>query len=431
MNMPLAYNPRILLTDDNAVNLKLLRAHLGQQYHLLLEAASGDECLATLNRQNVDLLLLDMNMPGVSGFDVLQSIPKLAKAARPRVMIVSADHSPETVAKAFKAGADDYLATPYSQEELLARVQTQLALKRRSQYLEDLVAVRTRELSDTNQRLQQTLHQLLQAEKMASLGQLSAGIAHEINNPIAYINSNLQMLANYCGDFEQLAQAYMGIPENFSDDPRWLQAKELENKNNFRFLFGDAKQLLQESLTGVTRVTQIVHDLRVFSHPEQQSWQTVGINACIESALNIANNEIKYKANVIKNYGEIPAIQCVVPQINQVLVNLLVNAAQAIDDFGEIKITTSHTVNNQAIIEIEDNGQGIANLNLDKIYDPFFTTKPVGEGTGLGLSVSYGIIQSHNGSIAVETDEGKGSKFIITLPIKQKEKSPSPAQSAH
>lgn len=431
MNMPLAHSPRILFTDDNPVNLTLLRGHLRPHYPLLHEASSGKSCLNILKEQPIDLLLLDMNMPEVNGFDVLAAIPKLPKSAQPRVMIVSADHSPDTVAKAFKAGADDYLATPYSEEELLARVQSQLALRRRSQYLEDLVAVRTKELSDTNQRLQQTLHQLLQAEKMASLGQLSAGIAHEINNPIAYINSNLQTLASYCGDFERLAKGYMAIPETFSDDPRWLSAKRNEQQNDFIFLFGDVKTLLQESLTGVNRVTQIVHDLRVFSHPEQQSWQTVGINACIESALNIASNEIKYKANVIKNYGDLPAIECVVPQINQVLVNLLVNAAHAITDIGEIKITTSQSSSNQITVEIEDNGHGIANLNLDKIYDPFFTTKPVGEGTGLGLSVSYGIIQSHHGSIAVETDEGRGSKFIITLPIKQKEKSPNRAKEPY
>lgn len=417
--MPLVYTPRILFTDDNPVNTQLLHGILSAHYPVLSEANSGKDCIKILGNQCVDLLLLDMNMPEINGLDVLEFIPKLPKIHQPRVMIVSADHSPSTVAQAFKAGADDYLATPYSEEELLARVQTQLALRRRAQYLEDLVALRTRELSDSNQRLQQTLQQLLQAEKMASLGQLSAGIAHEINNPMAYLNSNLQSLSSYCDDYERLASALLALPENFSGDPRWQALKTIEKNTQFHQLINDTKSLLQESLTGINRVNQIVHDLRVFSHPEQQHWQTISLNDCIESALNIASNEIKYKAKVIKHFGDLPKVQCLVTQINQVLVNLFVNAAQAIDDFGEIRISTWRNENNQAVIEIEDNGHGIANQNLDKIYDPFFTTKPVGEGTGLGLSVSYGIIQNHNGHIAVETDHGRGTKFIITLPLVQ------------
>jgi len=419
MSLPLAYSPRILFTDDNPVNLKLIRSILAQHYHQISQAQSGRECLQLLREQPIDLLLLDMNMPEVSGMDVLAAIPRLPRNRQPRVMIVSADHTPDTVAQAFQAGADDYLTTPYSKEELLARVQTQVALRRRAQYLEDLVSVRTQELSETNQRLQQTHHQLIQAEKMASLGQLSAGIAHEINNPIAYINSNLQTLANYCRDFEQLLHAFTALPDTLSVEEDWQQARQMAKTIDYKFLLQDANSLLRESLTGVERVTQIVNDLRIFSHPEQMAWQTVNINSCIESALNIAKNEIKYKANVVKDFGEVPSIECVIPQINQVLVNLLVNAAHAIENFGEIKITTGTDQCNNAMITIADNGRGIPAANLDKIYDPFFTTKPVGEGTGLGLSVSYGIIQSHNGKIAVETEEGKGTKFIISLPIQQ------------
>lgn len=422
MNLPLVYSPRILLTDDNPVNLQLLRASLSGRYQQVTEANTGSECLSLLGSQNIDLLLLDMNMPEINGFDVLKSIPELPKNQQPRVMIVSADHSPDTVGKAFQAGADDYLATPYSQEELLARVQTQLALRRRSKYLEDLVSMRTHELSETNQRLQQTSNQLLQAEKMASLGQLSAGIAHEINNPIAYINSNLQLLVNYCDDIDGIVQACMETPNSPDDDAQSQIKNKADKFINYQFLIDNTKTLLQESLTGVDRVSLIVQDLRTFSHPEQQTWQLTDINTCIESALNITTNEIKYKATVVKDFADVPAIECVAPQINQVLVNLLMNAAQAIDEHGEIRIATFCDNDQRATIEIEDNGHGINAQCLDKIYDPFFTTKPVGEGTGLGLSVSYGIIQSHNGHIAVDSEIGRGTKFTISLPLKQKSK---------
>ncbi|WP_317930391.1 sensor histidine kinase [Halioxenophilus sp. WMMB6] len=417
MNPPQAQSPRILVTDDSPVNQLLIQSILSPIYSQVIQAENGASCLATMSEQNIDLLLLDMNMPEISGMDVLKQIPKLPRNRQPRVLVVSSDNRPDTVAAAFQQGADDYLTTPFSREELLARVQTQLALRRRAQYLEELVTSRTRELSETNQRLKQTHHQLMQAEKMASLGQLSAGIAHEINNPIAYINSNLQTLALYCSDFAQLFSAFVQLPDDLADSKAWLDARQQLQKQDYNFLVDDAKQLVAESLTGVERVTQIINDLKVFSHPEQNAWQPGDINACIVSALNIAGNQLKYKARVTKNFSMLPMVECVMPQINQVLVNLLVNAAQAIEEYGDITITTEQTNANEITITITDSGSGIPKSVLDRIYDPFFTTKPVGEGTGLGLAVSYGIIQNHQGTITANSKKGEGTTFTITLPI--------------
>lgn len=411
------HSPRILVTDDNPVNLTLICKTLGNRYPNVLQTSDGKSCLEYLNQHAVDLLLLDMNMPEMNGLEVLQAIPSLPGNRQPRVMVVSADHSPETVARAFKQGAADYLTTPFSNEEMLARVQTQLSLRRRSQYLEELVSSRTRELQEANEQIKQTHKQLMQAEKMASLGQLAAGIAHEINNPSAFISSNLQTLNDYFADLDTGLATLMKLAANPNDPDIVTTARALIEKSNFPYLIADAKALLSESLTGVGRVKMIVDDLKTFSHPEQENWQATDLNGVINSALNIAASEIKYKAEVDKQLMRLPEVQCIAPQISQVLVNLLVNAAQAIPEFGIIWVTSRTAGPHHVEIIVSDNGSGIATEIIDRIYDPFFTTKPVGDGTGLGLSVSYGIIQNHQGTIVCTEREGGGTQFTITLPI--------------
>lgn len=411
---------RILITDDNLINLGILNKILLRDFSHIEKALDGEQCLAKLKEKSFDLLLLDMNMPTLSGMEVIKAISTFPRNRQPRIMVVSADHSPETVANAFQLGADDYLKAPYSKEELLARVTAQLSLRSRSQYLEGLVNRRTRELTETNQQLQETHSQLMQAEKMASLGQLAAGVAHEINNPLAYVNSNLQTLEEYCGDINELMDAYTAIKSGNNANKTSTTAKELLKKINPEFLLEDTRQILQESQLGIKRVKIIVDDLKTFSHPEQKVWQEADINHSLESAMNIANNTLKYKANVRKYLNAIPSVECILPQLNQVFVNLLVNAAQSIEGFGEITIETKQPANtNYVEIKIKDTGAGIEKENQTKIFDPFYTTKPVGEGTGLGLSVSYGIIQAHNGSIHVDSDFGKGTTFTISLPIKR------------
>ncbi|MCE2027570.1 hybrid sensor histidine kinase/response regulator [Sessilibacter corallicola] len=410
---------RILITDDNLINLGILNKILSSEFSQIEKAHDGEQCLAAVQQKSFDLLLLDMNMPNLSGMEVIEAIAKLPRNRQPRIMVVSADHSPETVANAFLLGADDYLKTPYSKEELLARVTTQLALRSRSQYLEELVNRRTRELTETNQRLKETHSQLMQAEKMASLGQLAAGVAHEINNPLAYVNSNLQMLDDYCKDIGALIQAYSELLVDKKDDKSFENIAQLTRKINPEFLFEDINQILHESLSGVKRVKKIVNDLKTFSHPEQKIWQQTDINQSLDSAINIANSTLKYKARINKEIEDLPPIDCIAPQINQVFVNLLVNAAQSIQDRGEITIVTQ-ALNNESIqVKIADTGIGIDKENQSKIFDPFYTTKPVGEGTGLGLSVSYGIIQAHNGTIKVDSKKGEGTTFTITLPIQR------------
>lgn len=408
----------ILLVDDNAINRRLVRYILSNDYDEVQEAADGDECLAALAQHTFDLVLLDLNMPRKSGFEVLKELQTASNSRSPSIIVLSADNDPETISHSFQLGAADYLTTPFNRDELLARVRTHLALHNREQHLEERVQKRTAALMETNQRLKETTKQLVQAEKMASLGQLAAGVAHEINNPVGYINSNLDTLKAYIKDLLELIDVYRAMEDEPTNDSRAQTARECRQRLDLDFLQEDIQHLINESLQGVSHVKQIVSDLKGFAHPEEKEWQTVDLNEVIDSTLNIVNNELKYKTEVVKQYGDIPHLKCITPQIKQVVLNLLVNAGQAIDGQGRITIKTGVDSNKQnVLIHIEDTGQGIDEKIQQKIFDPFFTTKPVGQGTGLGLSVSYGIIQSHRGNISVSSEKGKGSRFTLTLPL--------------
>lgn len=289
--------------------------------------------------------------------------------------------------------------------------------------LEELVTTRTEELAlrlsqmtEINNRLEETRNQLLQSEKMASIGQLAAGVAHEINNPIGFVNSNLGTLKVYIdGLFEIVAvcEAVAVASANSSDLER---IRGVKASNDFDYLKTDIFQLLAESNEGLQRVKHIVQDLKDFSRPGDSNWQWADLHAGLDSTLNIVWNELKYKCTVIKDFGELPEIYCMPSQLNQVFMNLLVNAAHAILEKGEINIRSGRQ-GAEVFVAISDTGKGISSENLSRIYDPFFTTKPVGEGTGLGLSITYGIVQKHQGRIEVASEPGKGTTFTVWLPI--------------
>lgn len=240
--------------------------------------------------------------------------------------------------------------------------------------------------------------QLMQSARMASIGELSAGVAHEINNPISFVISNIHVLKKY----------FLTIKEFFP------QLNAADNKN-IAAILTDSENILVESLEGLERISAIVADLKAFSHADQGIVENVDINRCIESSLKIIKNELKYKCTLKKNYAELPLLAGLPLQLNQVFLNILVNATQAIPEQGEITITTS-CVEEKIIIAIRDTGVGIPVENLNKLFSPFFTTKPVGQGTGLGLSVSYGIVKKHGGHIEVKSTVGEGTTFIIYLP---------------
>ena len=271
-------------------------------------------------------------------------------------------------------------------------------------------------------KLQEAQSQLLQSEKMASIGQLAAGVAHEINNPVGYVASNLGSLGKYIKDLFTVLDAYEAAEPLLAAHPETLAAiRAVKEQADVGFLKQDIEELVGESQEGVKRVKQIVQDLKDFSHVDQSEWQWADLHKGLDSTLNVARNEIKYKADVVKNYSDIPQVECLASQINQVFMNLMVNAAHAIEDRGVITVNTGQT-GHEVWVEVRDNGKGIPEENLKRIFDPFFTTKPVGKGTGLGLSLAYGIIQKHNGRIEVESEVGKGTCFRIWLPVERANK---------
>lgn len=315
--------------------------------------------------------------------------------------------------------------------DITSQKQAETALARSNEQLEEEVEKRTQELIKINRtlefeknqqlllnsQLKETQSHLVQSEKMASIGQLAAGVAHEINNPIGYINSNLTSLKNYIDNLLALVAVYEKAEATNSDTGQLEEISTFKQKIDLEFLKTDVLDLLEESHEGATRVKQIVQNLKDFSHlGSDDDWQWSDLHVGIETTLNIVNNEIKYKAKVVKEYGDLPEVKCLPHQLNQVFMNLLVNAAHSIESEGIITVRTG-TENDLAWVEISDTGKGIAPEHLNKIFDPFFTTKPVGKGTGLGLSVSYSIIQRHQGEIQLNSRLGQGTTFRIVLPI--------------
>ena len=265
-----------------------------------------------------------------------------------------------------------------------------------------------------NRKLEEAQSQLLQSEKMASIGQLAAGIAHEINNPVGFVNSNIGTLSGYVASLLKMLEAYQQEESNMSPERRDVLAK-LREKLDIAYLSNDVSGLLQESFDGLQRVRRIVTDLKDFSHVDVTEFQSANLEKGLDSTLNVVWNELKYKAVVIKEYAGVPEIECLPSQLNQVFMNLLVNAAQAIAEHGRITVRTAF--NEKDIrVEIEDTGSGISPEHLSRIFEPFFTTKPVGKGTGLGLSLAYGIVKKHGGKIEVSSKKGVGSLFRVILP---------------
>jgi PAS domain S-box-containing protein len=301
------------------------------------------------------------------------------------------------------------------------------ALNKRLQETSDEIKVKNEELEYTLKQLKDTQAQILQAEKMASVGQLAAGIAHEINNPTGFVSSNLKTLVDYLNDINRLIKEYRMLITDLTDNDaedkitsstkkRLDQISGIETEIDLDFIMNDVLDLINDCREGTKRIKKIVLDLKDFAHPGEDKLQATDINKGIESTLNVVWNELKYKATVTKEYGDLPVVKCYPQQLNQVFMNIFVNAAQAIEKRGEIRIST-RADNGSVEVRIRDTGVGIPKENISKIFDPFFTTKEVGKGTGLGMNIVYNIIKKHNGTIDVESEVGKGTTFIIKIPV--------------
>jgi two-component system, NtrC family, sensor kinase len=285
---------------------------------------------------------------------------------------------------------------------------------------EDALEQKNRELQQAYTELKTAQSQILQQEKMASIGQLAAGVAHEINNPMGFIMSNINTLHKYVAKISEFIKAQSGALEECAGGiggPDLLKRIE-EKKRSLKidYITEDIENLIRESLDGADRVKKIVQDLKSFSRVDEAEYKLADINAGLESTINIVSNELKYKVTLIKEYGNIPQTKCRPGQLNQVFMNFLVNAAQAIEKHGEIRVRTWQE-DARINIAISDTGCGIPEDIRRRIFEPFFTTKEVGKGTGLGLSIAYDIIKKHNGEITVDSAVGKGTTFTIRIPV--------------
>jgi len=283
--------------------------------------------------------------------------------------------------------------------------------------LHDVSAWRTSE--DELRRVQT---RMLQTEKLASIGQLAAGVAHEINNPLSYVYSNLHTLRDYVTGLLRVVGAYEEVERRLpTEGAAWDSLHVVKSGIDIDHVRSDVIDLLSESQEGIQRVKKIVQDLKEFSHADSDDkWVFVDLHKGLDSTLNIAKNEFKYKATIEKDYGCLPPVECVMSQINQVFMNILINAGQAITENGIVRIATG-VAGDEVWIDISDNGSGIPAESLGRIFDPFFTTKQVGIGTGLGLSLSYSIVEKHGGRIEVESQPGNGALFLVCLPIRSAE----------
>ncbi|HSI49022.1 MAG TPA: PAS domain S-box protein [Ideonella sp.] len=271
-------------------------------------------------------------------------------------------------------------------------------------------------IQETNRKLEEAQNQLLQSDKMASIGQLAAGVAHEINNPIGFVGSNLNSLKTYVQDLIRLIDGYQQAElQGFGAETRATLAG-IKKSVEMDYLREDLPQLLSESEDGLARVKKIVQDLKDFSRVDQADWQEADLNTGLESTLNVVMHEVKYKAEVIKQLKPLPPVRCLAAQLNQVFMNLIVNASHAIDGRGIITLS-SGTQDDWVWVEVRDSGCGMNEEVQRRIFEPFFTTKPVGKGTGLGLSLSFSIVQRHGGTIRLQSAPGQGSAFRVWIPV--------------
>lgn len=318
-----------------------------------------------------------------------------------------------------KQAIDQSYKAAYERQKL-ARAKAELLLETRSRDLYDSKS----ELEEAYEQLKSQQSQLLHQEKLASIGQLAAGVAHEINNPVGFIKSNLSSLKQYSNDLFELISIYRlqfnDIKNNINNDKGAMifidQIDSLEESIDLPYLMEDIPNLINESLSGSERIIKIVSALRTFSRVDSEIKEIVDVNKCIKDTIKLVKNEIKFKAELKLDLGNIPQTMGFPGGIGQVFLNLLLNASQAIPKFGEIKVSTACN-ENKIIIRVQDNGEGIKEDVKNKIFNAFYTTKSVGVGTGLGLSISAGIIDQHDGDIKVESEIGKGTTFIISIPV--------------
>jgi two-component system, NtrC family, sensor kinase len=419
---------KTLIAEDDKIARLILKKTLTTMNHEVVEAENGREAWTLFKEQEPDLVITDWIMPEMDGLKLCEKIRSSKKKNYTYIIILTVKDELSDIVNVFASGADDYVAKPFKPDVFKARIKTGIRILKldcEQQKLQRTMTKKNIELDKALSNLKDTQSQMVQTEKMASIGQLAAGVAHEINNPIGFIKSNFTTLKNYLNNFTTLLEHYNSManelkisdPEKLPDTLRasLKTIERYEKKIDINFLKKDITELIHDCAEGTERVEKIVSNLKNFAHPGSDKQKLMDVNEGIESTLNVVANEIKYKVELVKEFGNLPLIKCFPQQINQVFMNIFINAAQAIEKNGTIHIKT-YQENQNIIVSIKDTGCGIKKENLSKIFDPFFTTKEVGVGTGLGMNIAYNIIKKHRGLISIKSKVGFGTTFTITLP---------------
>jgi signal transduction histidine kinase len=430
----------ILVIDDSPTNLEILHDVLGGAGYEVLVEMDGISGISQVESNPPDLILLDVMMPKIDGFETCRRLQANPSTSYIPIIFITALTEAEEKVKGLSLGAVDYITKPFEQQEVLARISLHLKLRKlnieldkQKQELEIRVAERTSELSEALNELKQTQLQLVQTEKISSLGQLVAGVAHEVNNPIGFISTNLYYANQYIEDLLKLVKLFqINCSNPGSEVEEQIEAMDLEHIQK------DLPKLMSSMKLGTDTIKGIMQSLRNFSRTDGENKKFVDIHEGIEATLMILQHRLKAypkrpAIKVIKDYSVLPKVQCYPGQLNQVFMNLLANAIDILEesmiDFQnypdennliinpQIRIATTID-KHQITVKIADNGKGMSESIRNEIFQAFFTTKPEGKGTGLGLSISYQIItENHGGNLECISSPGKGTEFIIQIPF--------------
>lgn len=417
--------PFILIVDDNTTNLSVLSQALKTAQYKVRMATDGEDALAQVERHHPELILLDIEMPNMDGFETCRRLQANPNTQGIPIIFMTSLVDTEKKVKGLSLGAVDYITKPFEASEVLARIKVHWRLKQLTDSLE-------RQVSERTQALEQAQVQLVQQEKLSALGELVAGVAHEINNPLGCIVGNVNAAEDYINDLLEIIALYAEkFPQPGAEIEDKLEEIDLD------YLREDLPKLIGAMKDGGERITAISKSLRIFSRADSDVKQDFNIHDGIDSTVMILRHRLKAnnsrpEIKVIAKYGNLPEIKCFPGQLNQVFINLLANAIDAIDEgnqgltYAEIQAQSNHIIiktelspQQQVVIRIQDNGKGMNEEVKKRIFDRLFTTKGVGKGTGLGLAIAHQIIvDKHHGSIAVNSSLGAGTEFVITLPLK-------------
>ena len=414
----------IMIVDDTPDNIRFLSTLLQEQGYNVRKAINGKMALTAIKTVVPDLVLLDINMPMMNGYEVCQELKNDRATQTVPIIFISALDDVNDKVKAFDLGGADYITKPFQIGEVLARIQHQLTIKN----LQNQLQLQNEQLQNTLEELRTAQAQIIQKEKMLSLSQLAAGMAHEVNNSIGFITGNLEFARQYIQNLIDLINLYQ---QEYPQPTPALQAALQEI--DLEFIIKDVEKVLHSMQTGTERISTINLALRIFSRLNESDIKPVNLHEGIESTLTLLRQRLlqegrNWEIKVEKNYGNLPAITCYASLMNQVFLNILNNAIDALESRWEtsenspgtptILITTAVTDQQSIIIKIKDNGIGIPENIRAQLFNPFFTTKPVGKGSGLGLLTSYQIVvEKHQGQLTYQSQIGEGTEFCIEIPI--------------